>query len=57
MVLFGENVDIFGKTAVFLGSEAGLGKYCTGGYGRIGVYRISYGKYLKIHRISYFGQV
>ena len=40
MVLFWKNVDIFGKTAADM---AGLGKYCTGGYGRIGVYRVHKG--------------
>ena len=31
-------MEIFGKTA----DMAGLGKYCTGGYGRIGVYRVKH---------------
>ena len=33
-------MEIFGKTAVFRADMAGLGKYHTGGYGRIGVYRV-----------------
>ena len=37
--LFWENVGQYGKTAIFLAAAAGLGKYRTGGYGRIGVYR------------------
>ena len=33
---------VFGKTAVFFRADmAGLGKYSTGGYGRIGVYRVN----------------
>ena len=41
-VLIWKNVEIFGKTAVFSGRAdmAGLGKYCMGRYGRIGVYRV-----------------
>ena len=33
-------MEIFGKTAFFRADMAGLGKYCMGGYGRIGVYRV-----------------
>ena len=33
-------MENFGKTAVFPANMAGLGKYHTGGYGRIGVYRV-----------------
>ena len=28
------------KRSFFWAAMAGLGKYCTGGYGRIGVYRV-----------------
>ena len=31
---------ILGKRPFFRADTAGLGKYCTGGYGRIGVYRV-----------------
>ena len=34
-------MEILGKTAVFRADMAGLGKYCIGGYGRIGVYRVN----------------
>ena len=33
-------MDCFGKTAADM---AGFGKYSTGGYGRIGVYRVNQG--------------
>ena len=33
-------MEIYGKMAVFRADMAGLGKYCMGGYGRIGVYRV-----------------
>ena len=31
------------KRPFFRAAMAGLGKYCTGGYGRIGVYRVNNG--------------
>ena len=34
-------MDIFGKTAFFRTDLAGSGKYGTGGFGRIGVYRVN----------------
>ena len=34
-------MEIFGKTAIFRAVMAGLRKYCTGGYGQIGVYRVN----------------
>ena len=34
-------MEIYGKTAVFPGGLAGLGKYCMGGYGWIRVYRVN----------------
>ena len=40
------------KRSFFQAAMAGLGKYCTGGYGRIGVYRVKLvalsGKYYTI---------
>ena len=30
------------KRLLFRADTAGLGKYCTGGYGRIGVYRVNF---------------
>ena len=36
---FGKIWKILGKRPFFRADTAGLGKYCTGGYGRIGVYR------------------
>ena len=32
---------------------AGLGKYCTGGYGRIGVYRVNYGRWEQVKFYPY----
>ena len=39
---FGKMLKILGKRPFFRADTAGLGKYCTGGYGRIGVYRVSW---------------
>ena len=36
---FGKMWKILEKRPFFRADTAGLGKYCTGGYGRIGVYR------------------
>ena len=33
--------SILEKCGFFRADMAGLGKYCTGGYGRIGVYRVN----------------
>ena len=33
--------SILEKCGIFRADMAGLGKYCTGGYGRIGVYRVN----------------
>ena len=33
---------ILEKRPFFRADTAGLGKYCTGGYGRIGVYRVKH---------------
>ena len=47
-ILVGSNLEKYGKfwkNSRFSGrirpDTAGLGKYCTGGYGRIGVYRVN----------------
>ena len=40
-------MDIFGKRQFFRADMAGLGKYHTGGYGRIGVYRIKLTSFVK----------
>ena len=32
-------MENMGKRPFFLAAMAGMGKYCTGGYGQIGVYR------------------
>ena len=37
---FGKIWKILEKRPFFRADTAGLGKYCTGGYGRIGVYRV-----------------
>ena len=37
---FGKMWKILEKRPFFRADMAGLGKYCTGGYGRIGVYRV-----------------
>ena len=37
---FGKMWKILEKRPFFRADTAGLGKYCTGGYGRIGVYRV-----------------
>ena len=37
---FGKMLKILEKRPFFRADTAGLGKYCTGGYGRIGVYRV-----------------
>ena len=42
-VLLWKNVEKYGKTAVFPGGYARLGKYCIRGYGQIGVYRVMVG--------------
>ena len=34
------------KRQFFRADMAGLGKYCMGGYGRIGVYRVNYQGYI-----------
>ena len=39
---FGKIWKILEKRPFFRADTAGLGKYCTGGYGRIGVYRDIY---------------
>ena len=38
---FGKMWKILEKRPFFRADTAGLGKYCTGGYGRIGVYRVN----------------
>ena len=38
---FGKILKILEKRPFFRADTAGLGKYCTGGYGRIGVYRVN----------------
>ena len=35
--------NVLEKRPFFRADMAGLGKYCTGGYGRIGVYRVIVG--------------
>ena len=40
MVLIWKNVGNLGKWPFFRADMAGLGIYCMGGYGRIGVYRV-----------------
>ena len=41
MILFWNNVEKYGKTAVFLGGYSRIGKYRMGGYGWIEVYRVN----------------
>ena len=41
---FGKIWKILEKRPFFRADMAGLGKYCTGGYGRIGVYRVNHGE-------------
>ena len=41
---FGKIWKIWEKRLFFRADLAGLGKYCMGGYGRIGVYRVNYGE-------------
>ena len=40
---FGKMWKNMEKLLFFRADMAGLGKYCTGGYGRIGVYRVIHG--------------
>ena len=42
---FGKMWKFFEKQLFFWVDMAGLGKYHTGGYGRIGVYRVIFNKY------------
>ena len=39
---FGKMLKFSEKRPFFRADMAGLGKYCTGGYGWIGVYRVNY---------------
>ena len=41
-VYLGKMWKFLGKRLFFRADMAGLGKYCTGGFGRIGVYRVKY---------------
>ena len=49
---FGKIWNILEKRPFFRADTAGLRKYCTGGYGRIGVYRVYQNRQISAIRVN-----